>query len=58
MRSSARFCIEVWRVVAIMLYLDPHCLSVPTEYVVRLEASFPPSQRLWRFELITDAIEV
>ena len=48
----------MWRVVAIMLYLNPHRLSVPIGYVVRLEPSFPPSQRVWRFELITDALEV
>ena len=52
---AACFCIEMWRVVAIMLYLNPHCLSVQIEYVVRLEPSFPSSKRVWRFELITDA---
>ena len=57
-RSSVRFCIEIWRVVAIMLHLNLHCLSVPIEYVVRLDPSFPPSQTVWRFELITDEIEV
>ena len=57
-RSSVRFCIEIWRVVAIMLHLNPHCLSAPIEYVVRLGPSFLPSQTVCRFELITDVIEV
>ena len=44
--------------MAIILYLNPHCPSVPVRYVVRLESSFLPLQRVWRFELVTDATEV
>ena len=46
--SAARFSIEVWRAVSMMLYQDSNCLSVPLRSLV-------PSGFLCDFSMISDA---
>jgi hypothetical protein len=55
-RAEQRGCIEMWRVVASMMLLDPTSLSVPMAWVARNEPAFPPELRSGsRWKLVTDA---
>ena len=47
--SQARFCIEVWRIVCVMLFLDKHSLSVSFNQVIR------DYSKRCKYTVITDA---
>ena len=49
-------CIEMWRVVATMMMLQPTCLAVPITWVARHEPAFPPELRKGlHLKLVSDA---
>ena len=55
-RAEQKACIEMWRVVASMMMLDPTSLAVPMTWVARNEPAFPPELRNGsRWKLVTDA---
>ena len=54
-RPAAKFCIEMWRVVSILMELKPTCMAVPMLVIARNEPNFPDQLRACDWELIKDA---
>ena len=46
--SAAKFCIVMWRMVSVLLYLDPECFNVHLQSIL-------PSSQEFDFILISDA---
>lgn len=56
-RPDAKFSVEMWRVVAIILFLNPQAMAVPITHIARNDPLFPLALRRggWLFDLISDA---